>query len=241
MITFKKSWLLVLNGLVIIGLLAVILFRTPAGPEVAKMKEIPEIEADSTVEEAENWYEYSGDSTYLMDLRDSTICIYKLISTLPYDGEGLNSMAIHPSGSHLLLLNDQRVMIYNVKRDNLAYTGPPSDRYESPWLEIEGANYLEFSRDGRFLMVIDYTWDQVDMYKWPGLDHLDTGNIGYWHNCTWKNHDGKFVFEYYYEGYKKYIYQFVFPAGPRNLVFSEHVCIDSLPIDTLDNKVVKNR
>lgn len=90
-------------------------------------------------------------------------------------------------------------------------------------------DYIEFSADGKFLMVINYGDVEVMIYQWPGLKRLATGYMGFHrNNFWWENKEGKLVFFYYED---KYTYRTEFPSDPKDdsLSFSEPVCIDSVP------------
>lgn len=226
----QKSYWFVLAGIVLLAVMALILIKLKIKPQVYETEEIFPEDTGPRVE-------YFVDSTYKVEVLDTLICIYRVktgarISTLPRPDE-IRSMALHPSGSHLLILQKWEILVYDLKRDDLANTDTTGDWSENDlWLDLIDEDYIEFSADGKYLMVIDYGNDDIRMYQWPGLEYLDSGCMGYWHNCTWENKAGKFVFQYYFEGYKKYIYRFEFPADPLadTLLFSKEVCIDSLPI-----------
>jgi hypothetical protein len=182
----------------------------------------------------ESLVDYFLDSTYKV-VADTLIKIYKVktgenISTLSMFYEPIHSMAMHPSGNFLAVLGEYYLDVYDLKRDNLSNTDTalfiPDDKTT---LDVMDMDYLEFSADGKYLMVFDYGNVEVEIYKWPGLKYLDTGYLGFRrNNFRWESSAGKLVF-YYYED--RYIYRTEFPSDKLSgsLTFSEPVLIDSVP------------
>lgn len=193
-------------------------------------------------EEAETYFEdtiprieYLQDSTYKI-VTDTIITIYKVktcekISTLPMFNEPIRSMAIHPSGRYLAVLGEYYLEVYDLIRDNLANTSTTMDLSDNnPGLDVVDMDYIEFSADGKYIMVIEYGDVVVKVYQWPGLKYLDTGYMGFRRNSFWwENHGGKLVFFY---NENKYTYRTEFPSDSTEEFpsFSEPVCIDSVRI-----------
>jgi hypothetical protein len=200
-------------------------------------KSIPNNESDMFTEEGP-FIEYLLDSTYKAVI-DTVINIYKVetgerISTLPLLSGPIRSIAMSPAGDKFLILDEYNLYMYDLEKDNLANQDTSAlVSEEITGIDCFDQDYIEFSSNGKYLMIIDYSNQTVDIYEWPGLKHLDTGVIGYYKNFWWKNKSERLYFYYVLYGYKKYIYQIEFPAdlNAKIPVFSEPVCIDSLDID----------
>jgi WD40 repeat protein len=178
------------------------------------------------------------DSTYEIVI-DTTIDIYKVktnekISSLDMFYDPIRSIVMHPSGSHLVILGEYSFRVYDLKKDNRLNKDIETDfNYDYPEVDITDMDYIEFSADGKYLIVVDWADVEVTIYKWPGLKLLITENIGNYRNTFWwENRNGKLFFFYEYRGDKKYIYQMVFPADLQadTLRFSKTVCINSMEL-----------
>jgi hypothetical protein len=187
--------------------------------------------------------EYLQDSTYKV-VTDTIISVYNVktgekISSLSKPYEPVKFMAMHPSGSHLLILDEYSVNVYDLIKDNLANQDTTTDYEEDTttvWLDdlssadVTDVDEIAFSTDGKYLFTIDYSETEVDLYKWPELSYITTEYMGIMRNSFWwENKHGKLVF-FYHES--KYTYRTEFPADSNadSLFFSEPVCIDSVRI-----------
>ena len=105
--------------------------------------------------------EYLQDSTYKV-VTDTIITIYKVktgakISTLSKPYEPITCMAMHPSGSHLLILDQYSVNVYDLIKDNLANQETTLDYEEDTkttvWLDdlssadVTNVDAIAFSAD----------------------------------------------------------------------------------------------
>lgn len=180
-------------------------------------------------EDNERWVTYFNDSTYKVVV-DSFITIYevktgKKLNSFgkPY---GYCSMEMHPLGTHLAVLDENELILHKVN-ENDTITTP--DDYVT--VNEYDKDCVEFSADGKYLLLTDYAEVQISIYSWPDLKHLDTGKCGYYrNNFRWEEKGGKLVFTYEVMGLKKYTYCMIFPVSPHKLKFSEPVCIDSCEI-----------
>jgi len=222
-----KIYLFWFSTLILI-ILAVNFFRPHKKPAVDESSQL-------LFDDKEPWFLL--DSTMMVKV-DTIIEIYKVktgekISSLPNYSRSIRSMAMPPSGSHLLVLDDYDLYVYDIKADELSNTDTTkvwSDDDNGP--ECYGQDLIEFSSNGKYLMVIDFRNQTVSIYQWPGLKYLDTGEIGHHKNFWWENKAGKLYFFYLMNGYKEYTYQMVFPDDSLadTIRFSDPVCIDSVEI-----------
>jgi len=111
----------------------------------------------------------SQDSTYKAVI-DTVIAVYKIhsgekISSLPLPAWTIKSLDIHPSGSHLVVMGDDSLHVYDLIKDNLANTGTTSlldgdsttvRPYDDAWVDVEGQDEIHFSSDGNNMMTIYY-------------------------------------------------------------------------------------
>jgi hypothetical protein len=223
-----KSILIIPVIITLMTLVVIILCKSPYNQEYIYEDKI------NQAEDEEPLIEYFLDSTYKV-VADTLINIYitktgEKISTLSMFYEPIHSMAMHPSGQYLAVLGESFLEVYDLKKDNLAntYTTMPSSD-DDTWLDVMEEDYIEFSADGKYLMVIDYSDAEVMIYKWPGLKYLDSGYMGFLrNNFWWENIAGKLVFHF---RESIYTYRTEFPSDPLSgsLTFSEPVLIDSVP------------
>ncbi|MEI7676736.1 MAG: hypothetical protein WCJ03_08155 [Bacteroidales bacterium] len=175
------------------------------------------------------WEAYFNDSTYKVVV-DSFITIYdvKTGSKLnsfdkPYE---YRSMGMHSSGSHLAVLDEFGLVLHKI---NISGTTTLPEDYKT--IDECNKDCIEFSADGKYLLLTDYSDVEVNVYSWPQLKLLDIGKCGdYRNNFGWEEKSGKLVFTYEVIGVKKYTYRMHFPVSPRRLKFSEPECIDSCEI-----------
>ncbi len=175
------------------------------------------------------------DSIYKIVI-DTTIDIYEVktnekISSLSMFYDPIRSMAMHPSGNCLVVLGEYSFRIYDLQNDNrINKNSGAFFNYDYSEVNITDMNYIEFSTDGKYLMVINWADVEVAIYNWPDLKLLTTENIGYYRNSFWwENRSGKLFFFFEYRGDKKFTYQMVFPTDSQDEAhrFSKPVCIDS--------------
>jgi hypothetical protein len=211
----RTKKILFVSALAIISIIGTILYKTHKIKESSQ--EIPE--------DDKPWIEYFQDSTYKVCIT-KTIDVYKVkngrkIKSIEKGLDRVIAVAIHPSGNHLVVLDENYLSVYNLKKKG-----------HKPILEKmvgQEYDYIDFSKDGKYLLVIDYKDVEVSIYRWPGLKYLATGYMGFYRNSFWwENHAGKLIF-YYREN--NYTYKTVFPANPRApiLRFSKEVVVDSIP------------
>jgi len=112
-------------------------------------------------------------------------------------------IVIHPSGKFIVIIDEDGILsAWNVKKGSCLRTLNDAS--------IWNCSHLEFSDDGKFLMSIDYAEATVDIYGWPKLNYLATGEMGRYRNSfNWENKNGKLIF--YYKGYDG-DYKTVFPV-----------------------------
>jgi hypothetical protein len=223
----KKTWLTLLIGSIILTILAVAFF---------KHHHKPKNYSDSAflAEESGPRIDYFLDST-LKVVVDTLIDVYqvktgKKISSMTINNQSILSMAMHPSGSHLLVLDEYALHVYDLKKDNITNidtTKTWSDNFFG--MDITDMDYIEFTEDGKYLMVIDYKEAEVMILQWPGLKELTSAYMGGHRNSFWwDNEHGKLVF-YYKEN--EICYRTVFPSGSNvyRLHFSKPTVIKALP------------
>jgi len=206
----------------------------------------------------EPWIEYLCDSTFKVDI-DTVIHVYNTetgekISTIDRPYSQINSLAMHPSGSHLLILGEYFLTICDLKKDDISnfhedttFTADDttwilddtaSKDEVSTWASDENEisaidmNYIEFI-DANFFMLINFADAEVQIYRWPGLQHITTEFMGFYRfSFDWETKGGKLVF--YYEQYRgsKAYYRTEFPIDSKgdSLFFTEPVLLDSLPV-----------
>ncbi len=229
----RTGYLFLLSGLVLIIISAVVLIKS-----FHKEKDYPDDPIVSQ-EFRDPWIDYLLDSTYKI-VADSQMTIYKVktgekISTLPMPWGEIRSMTMHPSGSHLLVLGEYTLQIYDLKKDDISNedttTTWSSDASE---MDVYDMGAIDFSDDGKYLLLIDYKETHVTIIQWPELKELATEYLGgYRSSFRWENKKGRLIFYYeVYRGSKAY-YRTTFPADPKadSLCFSKPVLIDSLPQD----------
>lgn len=229
----RTGYIFLLSGFLLIIILTIALMKS-----FHKDKDYPDDDIISQ-EYQDSWTDYLLDSTYKI-VADSQITIYKVktgekISTLPMPSGQIRSMAMHPSGSHLAVLGEYTLQIYDLIKDDILNEDTAkmwsSDATE---MDVYDKGAIEFSDDGRYLMLIDYKETSVTIIQWPELKELTMEYLGGYRNSfRWENKAGKLVF--YYEAYRgsKTYYRTEFPADPKtdSLCFSKPVLIDSLPGD----------
>ncbi|MCX6223946.1 MAG: hypothetical protein NTV01_04235 [Bacteroidia bacterium] len=187
-------------------------------------------------DDEEPWVEYCLDSTYKVVI-DTVIAIFdtrsgEKIRTLPMPLGSVNTIAMHPSASHLVVMDSWKVKVCDLNGgDSAGLYDSSTAWYDDNYVDPSGVDAMEFSADGRFLLLFDFSEDHIRIYQWPGLDILADEYIGLNHGFTWENRKGKVVFQYSEIDFKQYTYQVVFPASPNELEFSAPVCIDSMPIE----------
>ncbi|MCX6278017.1 MAG: hypothetical protein NT004_07955 [Bacteroidetes bacterium] len=227
----RKVCYFVFSGFVLITIFAVVLIKP-----FHKDKDYPD-EALISAEYKDPWIDYLLDSTYKI-VADSQITIYKVktgekISSLSMPWEPIRSMAMHPSASHLAVLGEYTLQFYDLKKDDVSNEDTTATwSSDAPELDVYDKDAIEFSDDGKFLLVIDYQEADVTIFIWPELKELTTENMGGYRNSFyWENKNGQLIF--YYEVYRggKAYYRTRFPADPKadSLYFSKPDLIDSLP------------
>ena len=243
----QKIRLLLVTDLVLLSLYLPILFLPYQTFET-------DADAEISSEVREPCTEYLNNSGFEAII-DTTIDIYELktgikISSLPVPDEQIKSMAIHPSGTHLLILDEYTLHVYDLKKDDLSNTDnkvvssdstptnlagdTPSgwaDEMPKVWtdiiseVDVRDVDIIEFSTNGKYLLSIDKSYSKVEIYRWPGLEYLTTQYMGLNHNFFWWEKKADNVIFYYQE--KGHTYRTVFPcksiAGLA--IFSKPVCI----------------
>lgn len=177
----------------------------------------------------ERWETYFKDSTYKVVV-DSFITIYEVKTGKKLNSfgkpNGYRSMEMHPSGSHLAILDEYELFLLKVNENDTVTL--PNDY---PFIDEYDKDKVEFSADGKYMLLTDYAEVQICIYSWPELKFLDSGKCGFYrNNFWWKEKAGKLIFTYEEMGLKKYTYRMVFPVSRHKLQFSEPVCIDSCEI-----------
>jgi len=139
------------------------------------------------------WNCKTGIMTSEFDLMDSDL---SSVGRIQY-------LAIHPSGRFIAIIDEDGILTaWNVKKGNCQRTATD----DSFWR----CSHLEFSDDGKYLMSIDYAEATVDIYGWPKLNFITTGEMGRYRNSfNWENKNGKLIF--YYQDYDG-DYKNVFPV-----------------------------
>jgi WD40 repeat protein len=174
----------------------------------------------------EPFVEFSRDSTYKL-VCDSMVHVWNkktgvllkefwfTDSDTVFTGN-IEYMAIHPSGKFMAMLDeDFSLTAWDLEKGLCVYSGStyPLDQYQC----------IEFSDDGRYLLMVDYEDSMVDIYRWPGLEHLTTGELGTYRNdFNWKYLNGKVLFDY---EIGDSIYRIIFPENEKadSLIFSAPV------------------
>jgi WD40 repeat protein len=221
----------VFSGIILMSILEIVLLNN-------HLKQIDQ-HPDATIfpKNIEPWVDYFLDSAYKV-VADSQITVYKTktgekISAFYKSYEPIRSMAMHPSGSHLLVLSEYTLDVYDLKKDDITeHDTSATWSSDNTEIDVGGNDAIEFSADGKYLMVIDYKEAGVTIMEWPGLQQLAYHEMGgYRSSIRWENKAGKLVF--FYEVYRgsKACYRTQFPADPLadSLSFSTPVVIDSLP------------
>ncbi|MFZ4455988.1 MAG: hypothetical protein ACOYOT_07180 [Bacteroidales bacterium] len=224
----RKTYLFVFVGIILLAIIAVFWYNSHSKEKINE-------DTINFPEENERWESYFKDSTYKVVV-DSMITIYEVKTGKKLNSFGkpigYRSMEMHPSGSHLAVLDEYQLYLHKVN-ENDTLTPPedytPIDEYDK--------DCVEFSSDGKYLLLTDYAEVQICIYSWPELKFLDSGKCGFYrNNFWWKEKAGSLIF--YYEDIihfkeskaKKFTYRMFFPVKPHKLRFSEPVCIDSCEI-----------
>ena len=227
----RKGYLLVISVIVLIIILIAVLLKSDRNQQ-----DHPD-DGRISLEQHDPWIDYLLDSTYKI-VADSQITIYKVktgekISSLSMPWEPIRSMAIYPSASHLAVLGEYTLQFYDLKKDDVSNEDTTATwSSDAPELDVYDKDAIEFSDDGKFLLVIDYQEADVTIFNWPELKELTTENMGGYRNSFyWENKNGQLIF--YYEVYRggKAYYRTRFPADLKadSLYFSKPDLIDSLP------------
>jgi hypothetical protein len=172
------------------------------------------------------WESYYLDST-LKVVVDSFITIYdvktgnKLNSI--YKPKGFREMIMHPTGKYLAVLDEYELFVINTNENDTSYA-----HFDYKSVDEFDKDRVEFSKDGKYIFLIDYAEFRISIYSFPDLKLLDSGKYGdYRNDFWWTERNGRIIFKYEVLGMKKYIYQMYFPVTALKLKFSEPVCIDS--------------
>lgn len=216
MIKHNKKLYLHLIGLFVIICVHVVVFLKPF-----EKSDCDEYEEDST-EKIEPWVEYLQDSTYKVVI-DTLITVYdakteNIIKSYSLPSGSIKSLAIHPSGSHLLIMQDDSLLVFDLKKD-------------VSLVDVKGMDEIYFSSDGRYLMTIYYRESKVELYQWPSLEFLTCEYMGLgWNRFWWRSQSGKLIF--YYEE-NNYTYRTGFPSiiNEDYPSFSVPECIDSIKVN----------
>ena len=177
-------------------------------------------------EKEDPWVDYFLDSTYKVVV-DTTIDVFKVktgkkINSFSKGFGTIRSMAMHPSGKFLVVLDEYSLNAYNIY-----------NKEEDLWTDEIYSDYdcVEFCDDGKYLILIEYSETEVVVLRWPDLYFLDSYIMGYRTSFNLKYEKGKIVL--LFESYKgsNANYRTVFPADLHadTLRFSVPVLIDSLP------------
>lgn len=193
---------------------------------------------DPEVEEWDDSYSfYNHDSSYYVVV-DSVIQVWNVkthrkvsefdVGTDEY-GNTMNvkEMAFHPNGRDLAILDKINILtVWDIiEGDCIQYNDLYC--YEHHW--------LNFTDDGKYLLLVDYRDPEVNVLEWPDLNLLAYAYLGSYRNdFSWEYVDGKL--EFCYEDNDGFIYKTVFPEDDRadSLVFSKPQIEGRVVEDTTD-------
>jgi len=224
----KWKFIIVIIAIVLLAVLTIIWYKLPHKAEVNKNEIAINDSTRLYTEREERWIDYFLDSTYRV-LVDSQITVFKTttgkkINSYTVGSFPLKSIIMHPSGKYLAVFDREDISVYDLTKKG-----------KEPFKEIsidDDFQGVEFSKNGKYLMVFNYRDPEVDIYSFPGLKFLANQYLGFYRNSFWcEEHAGKLVFYYKEVREFKSYYRTEFPANPhaRVLRFSKPVLIDSIP------------
>jgi WD40 repeat protein len=145
---------------------------------------------------------------------------HKQTSSVHLKFRGFKCLALHPTEKMLAFLSDYSVETWDLVKGILLDANDEEN--------FDGFNNLEFSDDGRYLLVLDYRDAEIKIFQLPGLKYLATGNLGVMRNdIWWESKNGREIF--YYKEFQ-YVHRTEFPADSLSdpMIFTPDVIVDSL-------------
>jgi WD40 repeat protein len=140
--------------------------------------------------------------------------------------ERIKSVVMHPSGKYLVIQEEfGELSVWNIRRGTQLNISKNFDSGD--------CNYFEFVEHGKYLLAVDYKEAFVSILKWPGLEHIATGDMGDHRSCfTWEERNGQLVF--YYDICHRYIYKTVFKERKHgnSAEFTKPLLVDSVEEDS---------